>query len=239
MFTLDDPRCIPDDILSILRANHHVIQRARYFDRLIEMPALRAAAAELNTVVRAGHVRAYHCTKELHPGTFATGGLRTLSIERHISEMLALISRTAPDLENDFRRAFHRRRAEFDMQYREGQIWFCLTRDLVVDEGTEDFFTYYGGEAIYRALSNGDRCLSVLASLGRPVVVEAAVPGSEMTISIELPFARALIGHYAQTINATFQPEGVEGYLRRSVSPSEILRVHERNEFFRLYKPRR
>lgn len=235
MLALDDLASIPEHIRDTLDAHRHIVAQVQYFEHLLNTPPLKAAAASLDAIISTGHVRAYHCTKELKAGVLASSGLRTLALDEHIAEFLTYVSRAAPNLESQFRTALDRWRLRPDTKYREGKVWFCLTRDLVSD-GTEDFFTYFGGEALYRALPRGDRCLAFLASLGRPVVVEVLVPARDLHVFLQFPYARPLITRYAQTINPTFYREDVEGYLIRSVEAHEVVAVHERDTFLELKK---
>jgi len=232
MLALDHVGSIPRAIRSRLDANRDRLSSVQYFDHLLQWPELKSAAADLDSIIRGSKVLAYHCTKELQPGLIASSGLRTLSLETHIADFIAHVARVAPDLESDFRAGLDRWLQRRETRYREGQVWFCLTRDLVSD-GTEDFFTYYGGEALYRAFPESDRCRSFLASLGRAVVVEVSIPADELRLVPTFACARPLITRYARTFNPTFELEDLEGHLLRPVAPSEVLQVHEAPEFLK------
>jgi hypothetical protein len=207
-------------------------ERARYFSHLLEDREIRDAAEELNSLIAISHVRGYHCTKELEPGLIQSRGIRPLSINEHLDEFLAFVGTTAPHLTDNFVRTYESWRVNDEMEGREGRIWFCLSRDFLSNGGTEGFFRYYGGEALYWPFDEGSPCLAFLESLGRPVVVEVVVPADAFITSIELPFARTLLGHHARRLNSAFQVEPLEAPMNRSVMPTEVLCVHEQDVFF-------
>ncbi|MDP9194027.1 MAG: hypothetical protein M3P06_20215 [Acidobacteriota bacterium] len=194
MFTLDDPASIPLSVLRRLAGKRQFFERATYFSHLLEDREIRDAAEELDSLIAVSRVRGYHCSKELERGLIQSRGLRPLSINEHLDEFLAFIRTTAPHITDEFVRTYESWRVNDQMEGREGRIWFCLSRDFVINGGTEGFFRYYGGEALYWPFDEGSSCLAFLESLGRPVVVEVVVPADAFTRSSQLPFARTLLG---------------------------------------------
>jgi hypothetical protein len=232
VWSLDNPASIPSHLLRALSAQRIGFERHRYFDHVVRHETINAIADELDRLVSKDRVVGYHCSKELTPDLFSSRGLRPLSINQHIEEFLEIVEVSAPQLLDQFRRVYTPWMRSAQMNGREGRVSFCLARELVVEEGTERFFKYYGGEALYWPFDKGNPCLDFLESLGRPVVVEVTLPARELSTFTRRPFARSLLGYYGHSINPEFQPEPLEAQMTRPILPSEIIRVHERDAFF-------
>jgi hypothetical protein len=119
------------------------------------------------------------------------------------------------------------------------ELWFCIDRQLVLHPGTESFFKYFGGEAVYFAFMEDPAIGLLLEQLGEAVVVEARIASKDLTVFQEFAFARTLVCYFARTINPEFHIEGREGYLSKSVEPTDIVVVHPHKEFVKTYSPRR
>jgi hypothetical protein len=65
--------------------------------------------------------------------------------------------------------------------------------------------------------------------LEHPEIREAA----ELATFSQLPFARTLLGNYIRRLNPAFQVESLEAPMKRSVDPTEVLCVHEKDVFFK------
>ncbi len=77
----------------------------------------------------------------------------------------------------DTARAFD---AYAEYNYREGQLWFALSKEATDDPGYADFFRFFGGEVTRRALYDlRDELFPILESAGVPAVVEAQLRISE------------------------------------------------------------
>ena len=231
---LDDPETLPLDLLLKAERLAPLFRREGFMDELIHRPAFRRVADEVECFIRGNRVAAYHCTKELHRGFFESRGLRPLSLRRHVNEFLEYIEPRVPGP------VFARFKATYDeweqheqIQYREGMIWFCMSRRLVKQEsGTWRFFTYYGGEALYWPFKRGDECLAILEDIGNPVIVEVALPAADLIKFKELPFARDILSHLAVRANPEFYVDSLEGYVKRPIAADEIVEVHPRDNFF-------
>lgn len=93
---------------------------------------------------------------------------------------------------------------------------------------------YYGGEALFWPLGPYPGCASFLASIGRPVVVEVAVPGRE--IAAQAP-ARTALSHFARDANPSFSIDPGGFSLRRSVRPQDVLAVHDASAIRSAHRP--
>ena len=112
---------------------------------------------------------------------------------------------------------------------RNGHIWACLSRSLVKTSGTETFFRFFGGESIFMPLIKYSSIASKLESIGRPVVVEVALPGNVLKAEYEMSLA-VLSRHHA-TIRPNAHPYESEARLRQAVPPEDILRVTLLSQF--------
>lgn len=65
-----------------------------------------------------------------------------------------------------------------------------------------------------------------LEGLGQPVVVEAALPGSDIHTFKEFAFGRELVSAHISRSNPDFHWEHFEGYSTRNVLPHEVTGVH-------------
>ena len=114
---------------------------------------------------------------------------------------------------------------------RNGLIWICLSRPGVSDDGTDKFFTFFGGEAIYWPLVDGRYpCIAEkLRTIGQPVVVELAVPAIDLHFF--QPLARYVLSCHHKRLKPTVDRPEAEARLKRQVLPSEIIRVTPRANF--------
>ncbi len=104
-------------------------------------------------------------------------------------------------------------------------LWFCLSNADVLSDGTERFFQYLGGEAIYMPLSRYEKLCAKLKSLGRAVVVEVALSPPELSVFSDVPFAIVSLSRAHCRMNPGASRLSREGHMRRGISPAEILEV--------------
>lgn len=115
-------------------------------------------------------------------------------------------------------------------------LWFCLTRHLVLDPGTESLFKYYGGEAIYVPFMRDPRVAPLLEKLGEPVVVEVRISVRDLTVFREFALGRTLVSYSANSINPEFVVEDLEGYVSSNVPPSDIVAVHPHSDYLAMVR---
>jgi hypothetical protein len=63
-----------------------------------------------------------------------------------------------------------------DDPYRANRIWFCFFRPWRAVGGVEDFFDYWGGEALYNSHDRDPDTAPAIKAIGAPCVIEAVVP---------------------------------------------------------------
>ena len=99
----------------------------------------------------------------------------------------------------------------------------------VKTSGTKTFFRFFGGESIFMPLIQNSPIASKLEAIGRPVVVEVALPGNFLKAGYEMSFA--VLSRYHATIHPDSYSYESEAYFFQAVPPEDIIRVTPLNEF--------
>jgi hypothetical protein len=120
---------------------------------------------------------------------------------------------------------WHFHQSQSNLEGRNGKVWMCLSGHSIENEGTAKFFTYFGGEAIYWPfLGSAHQAIAEkLRNIGEPVVVELAVPATDLICFSGL--ARYALTCHHRRLNPTAHQEEAEAYIKRSVAASEVLEV--------------
>lgn len=226
---LDDFDDIPSDLLYVLEQLRPVLAQEVYTSDLRYNPKVMPVLDLLDEYVKCRPVAAFHCTREPEFGYFAVEGLRPLDLKSHHAWFLDRFGSIFTTAEvSHITEAWCRYFDRNQTLNREELVWFCLMPELVAN-GCERFFQYLGGEAIYIALTEPS-VTAKLGNLGRPVVVEIHVPGVDVVTHQRL--ALGTLNAFHRRLNPQAQFCGVEGCLRRSVTPREVIKVWEKNDFF-------
>jgi len=220
-----------------LEAQRDTLLQNEYMEALIESEPFRSIADELINFIRKHRILAYHCTKEPQPHFFAASGLRILDRGKHQADFLdryqSLFTPTELNqIQSDWAEYFT---GEQDGG-RNGRLWFCLAPDQVADSGTESFFTYFGGEAIYMPLIHRPALATKLSAIGSPVVVETSIDPNELEAFSEVSLAINTMSLFHRRANPRACIHGSEGYVSCNVTPSEIVRVTPRELFLQSWK---
>ncbi|MCR4277563.1 MAG: hypothetical protein NUV85_00935 [Candidatus Berkelbacteria bacterium] len=205
-------------------------------ESLIELEPFRSIADDLEEFISQHSVIGYHCTKEPESGYFEMSGLRVLDRQRQQTEFLERFGHRFS--EEELSQIQQDWNAFFPGQQdgcRNGTLWFCLAPDQVIDSGTERFFTYFGGEAVYAPITQRPSIEEKLRAIGNPVVVEVSIAPRELQTFSRVPFAINALSLFHRRLNPEAFVHGREGYLKRSVEPSEIIRVRPQPSFFAAY----
>lgn len=181
----------------------------------------------------------YHCTKEKRPGFFKETGLELTNPKKKIDAFLEefggrLSERDLREVEHIFTAWLNCRE---HMDARTGKIWFCLTKSLVIQPGTELFFKYYGGEIIYWWLiEKGLVVERLLEQIGSPVVIELALDPSKLEYFGDWNLAKSMLSYYGLSVNPSLNQYDIEGYTKYPISPKDIIEVHSKDDFFEMNK---
>ncbi|WP_449470254.1 hypothetical protein [Sphingobium chungangianum] len=178
----DDPASWPSEVVVFLDEHRAALEdwgtsqrftTGQQYDRLIE---------GLGEALQPHEILAWHCTRLMahEVADIATGGLTPPSVDRLMCRIDAAVSAGAfpPAIAAKFRV-----RHQAHSPTRAGRIWFLLTRPRH-DDGVEDFFRFWGGEALYAAIDRDPELGLVLRSTGTPSVVEVALPISYLRDSL-------------------------------------------------------
>ena len=237
MLKIDIQSTWPPQIVDELN-NQNVIDLCKdhnYIDHIADHPDILHIFRRVEDYVKKSDVIGYHCTKELPTKPFLETGLRTLSFPLHHEDFRSIV-KTHKDVDENLYQHIDSELSNWENNhtgFRENQLWFCMTRDLVLQSGTDKFFQYYGGEAVYLPFLNDEQVKPILESVGEPVVVEVKISNSNFTVFKEWAFGRELVSCFAITHNPDFFIEGLEGYVCENISPEEIIAVHPYDEFVR------
>jgi hypothetical protein len=177
----------------------------------------------------------FHCTREPRPDHFAKSGLRLLDPEQSVREFLTEYQyRFSEGAYSRLTIVLHdwlSNRNQIDG--RSGKVWFCLTSNSVA-EGTEYFFRYFGGEIIYWQFKFSDAEISaVLEQIGNPVVVEAKLSMDTLHCCGDDNFVKSCLSFYGRAVNPLFNLHNIEGYSTDPIAPTDIIRVWDKDEFFK------
>jgi hypothetical protein len=242
MLILDDPSTWPDHLNARLNQSNVIklIQQNKWMDELVRHVLLRTILEEIEDYVAANPLAVYHCTKQLSERPYSVSGLRVLNFEEHhndIRDQLRNHELVTPSLFQKIDKGL----TDWEKNHtgtREKMLWFCVDRQLVFDQGTESFFKYFGGEAVYFPFMDDPEVAQLLEQLGEPVVVEAQISSRDLKVFQEFAFARTLVSYFAKSVNDEFMIEGREGFLSRGVEPSDIVVVYAHDEFVKTYRSR-
>ena len=167
------------------------------------------------------YLKGYHCTRG-YTEDLKRDGLIALNPEQHLSYVNLKLSEyglTNEELEQ-FNKIVQSYLSTEQLRGRRNQVCFCLNRDMFESEdGCEDFFSYFGGECIYKAfqhLEDVNKFKLALAKLGLPLVVTAKV---QLTKGLE--FQKDNIIKY---LNGESRSH-CEIFIKESISPESIINI--------------
>ncbi|RZU02170.1 hypothetical protein [Rivibacter subsaxonicus] len=228
---LESPDALPAGLASRLVAHRALFRMHEFLDSVLEHTAVRAIADELEAHLSQQRIHGYHSTKEPVPGFFVARGLRPTDVETHQAEFLAAFGDRFTETElAEMKVAWH----EYFVQggqrrHRNGLVWACLSRSLAKTSGTETFYRYFGGEAVFMPLKNDSSVAAKLEAIGQPVVVEVSLPGA--VLEAQHPMAMAVLSHYHRTIRPDAHLYESEARLRQAVPAADVIRVTQLHEF--------
>jgi hypothetical protein len=235
MLILDNPLTWPNHIVEQLN-DELVIQLCKshnFMEDIANDPLLIDIFADVKSHAINDGLAGYHCTKQLKTSKFTSTGLRTLNFHEHHTWFRNLI-RQHPDVDNELYQHIVTQLTDWQENHtgrRENMIWFCFTRTLASSSGTKSLRKYFGGEAVYSAFMHDERVAPILESMGDPVVVEAKIDISDLTIFREWALGRTLVSHFASSLNSKFSIEELEGYVSTDILPSSIVATHPHDHF--------
>jgi hypothetical protein len=222
---LDNIASLPAKFLSQLQPLDAVFKAHEHIDSVAADPRIRPLVAEIDCYLRQLPVRAYHCTREPEPGYFAQEGLRLTDVEAHQKEFLSAFGCQFTSTERQYMQTAWRNYFEGtgQMRGRNGRLWFCLTAETALSDGTEVFFKHFGGEAVFMPLKEHPTIAAKLGTIGSPVIVEVKLlPGAPSKYT---SFALPLLSAYHLTRRPDASPWLSETFIQQPIAPKDILSI--------------
>ncbi|NEU12479.1 hypothetical protein G3T14_10065 [Methylobacterium sp. BTF04] len=247
MMRLDDEATWPESLLRCLDGDLPLLREYEHgraaWDRRCEEDVMARVGRDPNphakgraTVLAACHdivlgcrIVGYHCTRLTDGEAVAIerDGLRILTpelfegrLERALQK--GLIGRDVADIilaKNDGR-----------ARSRAGMVWFVFrARDLADEGGVIRLFSSWGGEALYGPYEDHGTVGPALARIGRPCIVEAAVPAAGIETHCDVG-ERIMRVYLERRGIRTGHGDGMQGYVREDVPGDAILRVIRRDD---------
>lgn len=239
-FAIDGAYPLPGELEAVLEASLPLLREyneaQRTIDRQLETdyalrlnppqnPLKSFRQALLNRVrnqLIGANVVGWHCTKlcEDEIASICSEGMYPLSPET--SERRVQRRLDAGDVTSIAAAALRTKNQTADANRQ--MLWFVFTRKLLRTSGVTDFFTYWGGEAIYNSHDRDPITGPVLRAIGKPCIIEISLPlESVVTFGpIEERVVRAFLSRNG--ISDGESPD-CEGYTRDLVAPHQIRRV--------------
>lgn len=141
-------------------------------------PLFDSTVEEVRSLIINREIRAFHCTRLVNWDDIRKYGLRTLNPE-FITELVVKEfskMRLNRDLLESIQLSFKEFKREKGFNNRQNMLWFVLTKKMTEESGCYELFKYFGGEVTRRVLEKfADRVFPILASIGKPSVVECQI----------------------------------------------------------------
>jgi hypothetical protein len=222
---LHDPSQIPQNLRHRLEHYRQAFLQKDWLEQIEDAKGFEDIKEELANWLAGQHVRTYHCTRVPSLDYFAANELRALNRVEHQREFLEKFGSyfTAQE-RSDMQKAWDAYFRGIGERCRNGLVWVCASKGLVKSNGTERFFTYFGGEAIYWAIPPDSSAAQKLKTLGQPAVVEMVLPVADFAYTAS-PFSMAMLSYYHHSLNSSAHLYESEGYLKRNIRISEIVRT--------------
>ncbi|MBM9502891.1 hypothetical protein JWG44_21805 [Leptospira sp. 201903071] len=235
MLILDNPNTYSKEILDQLKATDvmELLKNRTSIEQIQRKKPIIELFEEIESYARKNGVVGFHCTKEIPSKPYIKNGLRILNMQSHHLEFIENISQELKNTDEEIYN-IKNKLTDFrnqDTGRRDGLIWFCLNRNLVNSRGTEGFFEYYGGEAINFWYRKDPIIGPLCKKIGNPVIVEAIIEYSRLTLYLEYGLGKCLISCYANSINNNFIITDLQGHSKSNISSMNIRKVHPRESF--------
>lgn len=228
---LESPEALPTEFRRALAPYAGHFQETGFLEHVLRHQPVKSVAQELDQFLATQRIHAYHCTKEPEAGYFEQHGLRLTDVANHQAWFLEHFGhRFTADQVRWLREAWQQYFVrERQAELRNGLLFACLSRSLVANGGCDDFFQYFGGEAISMVAGVNPGVDQVLEAIGRPVVVEVALDGAALTA--RYPMSYAVLSSYHKQLRPDAAPYESEASWKGPVSAADVLQVTPRQDF--------
>lgn len=244
LIALDDPSTWPAELVAILRDSLPVLRG--YQDNRVSNDRLRdenpndimlrihpptnpfraardGLVAEIEAQLVGKSVLAWHCTRLCQDEIEAAkeAGLFLLSPETFGARVQQ--RRKVGDITSAVAERLQGKNQAHE-EHRRGQLWFVLTRNLLATSGVADLFGFWGGEALYNSHDRDTVVGPILSSLGKPCILELAIPSSRVATFDRLGITIVRVFELADGLQDDNRAD-CQGFTREPIAASEVLRV--------------
>jgi hypothetical protein len=167
-------------------------------------------------------VRGWHCTRltDGEVGDIKSRGLQPLN-SAHLK--MRIRKAQADGCVSKAIAARLMKKHDADEQCRAGMIWFICQPPRAGD-GTQDFFDFWGGEALYMQHQKNTATYKALLNIGRPRLIVVNVPVVRFHRGYHL--SKMVILHFAKCHGfKTSEQVGHEDYTTEIIEPKDIVRI--------------
>ncbi len=243
MIDFENEKTWPSDICDLIFSNVDIIKKEkdakekhnlRECNHLcsIETPILSSTLNILERTLSKYEIKATHCTKLIDFDSILYGGLKLLTKETILTEILRTLSPLLPPKDiSEIINLFDNYENDKGFENRQNMIWFVLTEDFSNDIGCQDLFKYYGGEVTRRILySKKDKYYPLLEKLGKPCIVQCKIPIKKVAPFQLSNIANELVDYgINKIINNSIVYIKAECNIQSTVIPSDIIAIKEKN----------
>lgn len=182
----------------------------------------------LMTAMAARQIRAFHYTRltDREVMSLSENGIHLSTPESLRDRLLALHQIGVLTLEDmntlEAESPFHAQ-----MNARRGKFWMCSYPIAIDNGGVERLLRYWGGEVTSFSLSNED-LLARLETIGRPRVIEVAVPLAATKHAFSA--AQAVVATFGRSLGCLGDQKDFDLYAETALPAAAVLRVHSSGE---------
>ena len=230
LINLADPTTWPRNLVGVLEMHEPLFQAWFTGHPVQSGAAFDAAHAAVRGALDTCEVIGWHCTRltDAEIALIEADGMQLPSVQllnERIDRLVEIGQIAAPIAD-----ALKRTNQAGD-ENRAGRLWFCFFAPGEAGEsGIHRFFRHWGGEALYNSHENNNVTSPVLASIGTPCVVEAAV---QIRTLPQYSYVTQRVIERFLWAKGLFhsEPEIPEGYTVASIEAGSIKRVIRHPDF--------
>jgi hypothetical protein len=210
-------------------SNERIILGSQWTEGSFEMSCFNKTCKDLRLILNEKIFKGYHCTKLLEISAVSKNGLRVLEKTEYKKYMLSFFESKIQDhiLLKKIKKCFEKFDENGCYSNRENMIWFLIVRSGIYDSGCNDFFKFFGGEAVRKILYEiKDDTYPYLEESGIPAVITFSFKFKEIASFQQDQLVKQLI--YSQVFTSEdeeYSGFSLEGYIKREIKPNEILQI--------------
>ena len=219
---LEDPDCLPAELLDQLRSCDELLESSQHLEGLISEPSIDHALTAINDFCLRNKIVGYHYTRAI-ADDILTSGLQPRTgdeIRRGFTERFGYLFTNIQLAE--IQRCWSEYYTPPMQHSRDGRIYFNFTRKALGTGGSELLLGLYGGEQIYFAIDHLPGVHEILSSLGEPLIVKCSLSPSNIATYIDRPWAQIVVSSYHRRLNPQAIQIDQDGTQSVAVGPNDI-----------------